>query len=137
MLASCLRSHVASQISRREGSCVLFILPGKCQQLIPNGRVVGKGRCRGQRDLGLPAWALVGHPARRCHCRKAHSLVGFGFYLDGSPATFSGHRLKELPGFCSDRCSLCRSRPSVQGLLGVPSLHGGASPACSFRPASH
>lgn len=86
MLAGCSRSHVASQISRREGSHVLFILPGKCQQLIPNGRVVGKKRCQEQCDLSLPAWALVGHPARRCHCRKAFSLVWFGFYLDAEGA---------------------------------------------------
>lgn len=47
---------------------------------------MGKKRCQEQCDLSLPAWALVGHPARRCHCRKAFSLVRFGFYLDAEGA---------------------------------------------------
>lgn len=78
--------------------CVSFILPGKCQELILNGQLAEKERCQGQCDPSLLASVLVVHPARGCHCRKACSFMGFGFYLGGSPAT-SGQRLREHLAF--------------------------------------
>lgn len=39
---------------------VLLTLPGKCQQPIPDGQLVGNVRRQGQRDLRLPARAPWG-----------------------------------------------------------------------------